>query len=147
MHARFLKLFQQDRRQTWCRCDTNNDADVYGECWENHGFHHTFHNKNTKANACLSGEDVQNALSHDMIQHEKMLAALRGLFANLSECHEMILRSLDEITKYHLDCLEDFRNVGLEVEFEPTFLKTSGSVGIMRDAIAMLSNELYRKQC
>ena len=77
-----------------------------------------------------------------------MLAALRSLcFANLSECHEMILRSLDEITKYHLDCLEDFRNVGLEVEFEPTFLKTSGSVGIMRDAIAMLSNELYRKQC
>ena len=71
MHARFLKLFQQDRRQTWCRCDTNNDADVYGECWENHGFHHNFHNKNTKANACLSGEDVQNALSHNMIQHEK----------------------------------------------------------------------------
>jgi hypothetical protein len=71
MHARFLKLFQQDRRQTWCRCDTNNDADVYGECWENHGFYHNFHNKNTKANASLSGEDVQNALSHDMIQHEK----------------------------------------------------------------------------
>ena len=77
-----------------------------------------------------------------------MLAALRSLcFANLSECHEMILRSLDEITKYHLDCLEDFRNVELAAEFEPSFLKTSGSVGIMRDAIAMLSNEFYRKQC
>ena len=90
---------------------------------------------------------MQNALSHDMIQHEKMLAALRGLcFANLSECHEMILRYLDEITKYHLDCLGDFRNVELAAEFEPSFLKTSGSVGIMRDAIAMLSNEFYRKQ-
>ena len=94
-----------------------------------------------------------------MIQHEKMLAALRGLFANLSECHEMILRSLDEITKYHLDFLEEFRNNNVElklelelelevkVEFEPSFLKASGSVGIMRDVIAMLSNELYRKQC
>ena len=76
-----------------------------------------------------------------------MLGALRSLFANLSECHEMILRSLDEITKYHLDCLEDFRYVELEMEFETSFLKASGSVGIMRDVIAMLSNELYRKQC
>ena len=91
--------------------------------WENHGFHHNIRKKNTKANACLSGEDVQNALSQDMIQHEKMIAALRSLFANLSECHELILRSLDEITKYHLDCLEDFRNVGLEAEFEPSFFE------------------------
>ena len=162
MHARLLKLFQQDRHEHGVGVDTtsnDNDADVDGKCWKNHGFHHNIRNKNTKANACLSGEDVQNALSHDMIQHEKMLAALRGLFANLSECHEMILRSLDEITKYHLDFLEEFRNNNVElklelelelevkVEFEPSFLKASGSVGIMRDVIAMLSNELYRKQC
>ena len=148
IHARLLKLFQQDR---YGGVDTNNDADVDvdGDCWKNHWFHHTFRNKTKKANACLSGEDVQNALSYDMIQHAKMLATLRVLFANLrvSECHEMILRSLHEIKKYHFDCLEDFRYVELEMEFETSFLKATGSVGIMRDGIAMLSNELYRKQC
>ena len=137
MHMKLLKGLQQDRFR--------NNVDSDGKCWRNHGFHHSFysHRSITSSNPFL--EDVRNALSHDIVQHEKMLAALRSLFASLSECHEMILRILDQITKHHLECMDEFLDV--KFKFEPSFLKAVGSCSTMRNIIAMLTKELYRKQC
>ena len=60
------------------------------------------------------------------------------------------LRLKDGVRGEALVVLKDMRDAQTRIEaleFETSFLKASGSVGIMRDGIAMLSNELYRKQC
>ena len=54
---------------------------------------------------------MELALSHDLMQHEKMMDGLRSLLANLSECHEALLRHLDVMTKHHSECL-DFLDSG-----------------------------------
>lgn len=116
----------------------------------------------------MEEQDVELALSHDLIQHEKMMDGLRGLFANLSECHEALLRHLDEMTKHHLEteseCFEfqDYcegdnggnsdngngtsQNCQEWNEFV-SLEKAAGLSAIMQDIMAMLSMELYRKQC
>jgi hypothetical protein len=122
----------------------------------------------------MEEQDVELALSHDLIQHEKMMDGLRGLFANLSECHEALLRHLDEMTKHHLEteseCFEfqnycdvdnsdvsdgddgddggggDIQNCQEWNEFA-SLEKAAGLSAIMQDIMAMLSMELYRKQC
>jgi len=54
----------------------------------------------------IKEQDVELALSHDLIQHEKMMDGLRSSLANLSECHEALLRHLDVMTKHHSECLD-----------------------------------------
>mmetsp|Transcript_21451 Transcript_21451/g.31755 ORF Transcript_21451/g.31755 Transcript_21451/m.31755 type:complete len:371 (-) Transcript_21451:69-1181(-) len=126
----------------------------------------------------MEEQDVELALSHDLIQHEKMMDGLRSLFANLSECHEALLRHLDEMAKHHLEtewfefheCYGDggegdngagdgngngngngdgdgvSQNCQEWNEFA-SLEKAAGLSGIMQDIMAMLSMELYRKQC
>eukprot|EP00553_Chaetoceros_curvisetus_P001571 CAMPEP_0204627826 /NCGR_PEP_ID=MMETSP0717-20131115/14381_1 /ASSEMBLY_ACC=CAM_ASM_000666 /TAXON_ID=230516 /ORGANISM="Chaetoceros curvisetus" /LENGTH=318 /DNA_ID=CAMNT_0051644195 /DNA_START=332 /DNA_END=1288 /DNA_ORIENTATION=+ len=91
----------------------------------------------------LSEEDVELALSHDLMQHEKMMSGLRSLFAQLSECHEALFRMLDEMTQHHLECSESFHWDDLP----PSFRRASSLEGLMGDLLAMFSLELYRKQC
>lgn len=104
----------------------------------------------------IQEQDIELALSHDLVQHEKMMEALRGLFANLSKCHEALLRNLDEMTKHHLECMDEFGGmdvVGLDSNRDGGgdtgigLQKVLPLVGLMNDAMAMLSLELYRKQC
>jgi hypothetical protein len=107
--------------------------------WACHGYNNAFM---SRGNGNVLEEDVELALSHDLIQHERMMDGLRGLFANLSEYHEALLRHLDEISKHHLECMEEFE--GCDVS--QAFLRATSLVAVMHDTIAMLSLELYRKQ-
>lgn len=146
MHARLLKQSTQDEEDGGSNFDIEGYNGMDGKKWKNNGYNNRFYNRGERKNIHLLREDIQSALSHDMIQHEKMLAALRGLLANISECHEMILRICDEMTRYHFDCLKEFNDamegIGIDMEFEPSFLSASRLAGVMRDVIGMLSNEL-----
>lgn len=123
--------------------------------WKRHGFTKVIASKEE-----MREEDVQSALMHDLLQHEKMLEGLRMLFANLSESHDSILRYVDDVMKHHLECLEEldgllyqqeeeapYDNVSKDVEISSSFERASSLPDVMNDVMSMLSMELYRKQC
>lgn len=109
--------------------------------WASHGFSQTFGGGQCVP-TLLNEEDADLALSHDLLQHEKMMSSIRSLFANLSECQEAMHRILDEIMKHHHECIEVFDWSDLTV----SFYKSSSLEELMNDFVAMLSLELYRKQ-
>ena len=105
----------------------------------------------------LTKEDVNFALSYDLLQHEKMLAAMRKLLSDLTESLQMIGRKLNEAflhyqTKYqfmhvHEDEYEDIMN---DHEARKSFVSMTNSLILideMNEIFLMLSRELYRKQC
>merc|ERR1712238_272573 len=51
----------------------------------------------------LTKADVELALSHDIIQHEKMMAGVRSLLSNLSEIQDTLGTSLDKIMQQQLE--------------------------------------------
>lgn len=123
--------------------------------WKRHGFV-----KDIASEEEIREEDVQSALMHDLLQHEKMLEGLRMLFANLSESHDSILRYMDDVMKHHLECLEELdglvyqeeeegsdENISKDVEVPSSFERASSLPDVMNDVMSMLSMELYRKQC
>ena len=99
-------------------------------------------------NTLLQKEDVELALSHDLSQHEKMLEGLRSLFANLSEMHEALSRSLDEMMKHHLQ--EEERKMNYQQFYSSlsltSYLTSASLLDLMNDLFHMLSMELFRKQ-
>lgn len=107
------------------------------------GFESRSKRTRVRVGGLLTEEDAELALSHDLIQHEKMMSGLRSLFAQLSECHEALLRMFDEMTKHHLECSEAFHWSDLP----QSFYRASSLEGLMNDVLSMLSLELYRKQC
>lgn len=142
MHARMLDGYKE--RQL-----------VYIPQWKRHGFA-----KDIVSKEEIREEDVQFALMHDLLQHEKMLEGLRMLFANLSESHDSILRYVDDVMKHHLECLEDldgllyqqeeeasYDDVSKDVEIPSSFERASSLPDVINDVMSMLSMELYRKQC
>lgn len=96
----------------------------------------------------LHKEDVELALSHDLLQHEKMMQALRNLFANLSEMQEALSRTLDEIMKHHLDQESQIVHYQLNSSVQPmkSYLESASLVNLTTELFGMLSMELFRKQ-
>jgi hypothetical protein len=157
MHTRLLKRFRQQhalQKQEWT-------LRGYGFS----GSKILLRNEDREQEEMVQQQDAELALSHELIQHEKMMDGLRNLLANLAECHEALLRHLDEGTKHHLECFE-FRDLGMEdcndvgngveaiaiTKSTPngsyaSFEKAAGLPGIMNELMAMLSMEIYRKQC
>ena len=105
--------------------------------WSDYGVTNIF-----EKHSSLITNDVQLALSHDLVQHEKMMEALRRLMANLSDCHDALMRILDDIMKHSLDCEECFGTMELPISFQ----KASSLSNLTADAMSMMSLELYRKQ-
>lgn len=99
-------------------------------------------------NTLLQKEDIELALSHDLTQHEKMMEGLRSLFANLSEMHEALSRSLDEMMKHHLQ--EEERKMNYQQFYSSlsltSYLTSASLLDLMNDLFHMLSMELFRKQ-
>jgi len=98
----------------------------------------------------MKEEDVLLAISHDLLQHEKMMECLRSLFANLSDCHEALSRTLDGLMKHHLQVCEELL---LYEESEHESHITSSSlrramdlVNLLNETFGDLSLELHRKQ-
>jgi len=72
----------------------------------------------------LTDDDVQLALSHDVLQHERLLAGLRSSMASLAQLQEALGRRLEEW-------------MGLE---------ESSAVEMAEQVYGFLAREVYRKQ-
>lgn len=120
----------------------DNDGRVEHEDeWKQHGLQGKL--KETPYSFHLHTSDVQLALSHDMTQHEKMLAAIRTFMTNLSECHEALGRVVDTLWKFHLDCTKDRIE---EEDDEDEDGEMQNMVDNVTELYRMLSSELFRKQ-
>ena len=91
----------------------------------------------------LNKKDVELAMSHDLIQHEKMMEGLRSLFSVLSESVDALSRHLDEILQHQFDS----DDLIFPTDLRTSFLKASHLPEVMTDLFQMLSLETYRKQC
>lgn len=94
----------------------------------------------------LKGEDVQSAISYDLLQHERMMECLRNLFANLSDCHESLSRNLDGIMQHHLKVSVELLSNSAKSHLSYGFEKVIGLMNSLNDVFRDLSMELYRKQ-
>lgn len=94
----------------------------------------------------LTRDDVELALSHDLLQHEKMMAGARTLLSSLSDAQEALARRLDEWMLHDMDTLHLMQSLG-DVETSPSSLETvMGATDKLQDVFASLALELYRKQ-
>ena len=92
----------------------------------------------------LMVDDVEMALSHDLVQHEKMMAGARLLLASLSEAQETLGRRLDELMLHDMDTIHVMQCMALETS---SSLSTVMSVvEKLQDVFTSLALELYRKQ-
>lgn len=93
--------------------------------WKKHGYR----NRNDEL---LSIEDLELALHHDVLQHERMLTSLRKMLSGTAQTQEAMGRRLDEF--YRL--LDDAQMV------RGSFLSLEDCQGLY----TATANELYRKQ-
>jgi hypothetical protein len=82
------------------------------------------------SSCCLSKEDVELALTHDLLQHERMLSGARGLVSSLARVQDALGRRLDE---WMVMELEDPEGGGERL-------------GECQQVYSLLAQELYRKQ-
>lgn len=117
-NAQSLLIEHKRRSKNWMGCG-------YGE-------HFSFSSRS------MRNEDIVKALSHDMIQHEKMMSSARALLSSISDCQDALGRKLEEMMKHHL-------------EFGILVSRSSSScvccIERMSEIFSVLSMELYRKQC
>jgi len=85
----------------------------------------------------LTKADVELALSHDIIQHEKMMAGVRSLLSNLSEIQDTLGTSLDKIMQQQLEVTTN------QCKRNETLINL---VNEMNNIFVMLAMEIYRKQ-
>lgn len=94
----------------------------------------------------LTVDDINLALTHDLIHHEKMMAGARALMASLAEAQESLSRRLEELmvhVKESMDiirCLEYFDYQSSSIE---TLL---GMIDGLQEIFKTLALELFRKQ-
>ena len=89
-------------------------------------------------------DDVELALSHDLLQHEKMMAGARMLLSSLSEAQEALARRLDELFLHHMDTVNVIQSMGCETP--PSLLVVMAAVDKLQQVFTSLALELYRKQ-
>jgi hypothetical protein len=93
---------------------------------------------------------VELALSHDLIQHEKMMAGARTLLSSLSDAQESLARRLDEWMLHDMDTLYMIESLGDDSAEEAS--SSSSLETVMRatdklqNVFCSLALELYRKQ-
>jgi hypothetical protein len=95
--------------------------------WEGCGFR-------ARSNLLLTGEDVDMALTHDLLQHEKMMAGARTLISSMSLAQEAMARRLDEWLTYQLEEEEEPGGEGRSL------------LDQVQDTYLLIAGELYRKQ-
>jgi hypothetical protein len=89
-------------------------------------------------------DDLELALSHDLLQHEKMMAGARMLLSSLSEAQEALARRLDELFLHHMDTVYVVQSLGCETL--PSLLVVMTAVDKLQQVFSSLALELYRKQ-
>jgi hypothetical protein len=107
--------------------------------WKGHGF------RVDPQKTALAGDDLELALSHDLLQHERMMAGARKLIHSLGEAQEALGRRLDELLLHHM---ETYRYLDESITPE-VFLAFEGiaiKVDQCQQLYSLSSKELYRKQ-
>jgi len=85
----------------------------------------------------LNQSDLELALTHDLLQHERMLGGARRLLLSLQQAQEALGRRLEELLLFHLEALPmiEEHNSSLVVKVEEC-----------QQLYGATANELYRKQ-
>ena len=130
--------------------------------WKNHGLRRSKQNYIISSsfdsmNQYLTIHDINQSISHDVLQHEKMMNGLRKLLSDVSESQKKLSKLLEDVTDHHSSVVSE---ISINVEnFESD--RTDNSVfklntaqnnfpvhlvDHMKDVFDVLSLELYRKQ-
>ena len=95
----------------------------------------------------LTFEDLEMALTHDMMKHEKMLAGSRRLLSSLNQAQEALGRRLDELLKFDLEASQLMLDESGSAEYEEDLPRFAAQiVDWCGKVFAELAQELYRKQ-
>jgi len=103
--------------------------------WGGSGFRSGFSNDNS-CNS-LQKEDIHLALDHDLLQHERMLSAVRSLVASLAQVVDEIGRRLDE---WMLQNLMD------QNELVVRDAREQNAFELAQEVYSLLALDLYSKQ-
>ena len=103
--------------------------------WRDSGFRSSLSNHNF--GSTLLKEDIHLALNHDLLQHERMLSALRSLVAALAQTVDEIGRRLDEWMLQNLMEKND--------EFV-ILVKEQDTLELTQEIYLLLASDLYWKQ-
>ena len=110
--------------------------------WRDCGFRSILCNQNSSG--ALLEEDIHLALNHDLLQHERMLSALRSLLASLAQTVDDIGRRLDE---WMLQNLSDQDDGGVSEErMFVARIKEQNALELAQEVYSLLASDLYRKQ-
>lgn len=107
--------------------------------WKPYGFRSSFGME-------LSVDDIQLALSHDLIQHEKMMAGARALMSSLAEAQESLGRRLEELLEHHIKTIDIIRSLEHFNAESSTIMIVLGMLDSLQEIYTTLALELLRKQ-
>mmetsp|Transcript_24477 Transcript_24477/g.59943 ORF Transcript_24477/g.59943 Transcript_24477/m.59943 type:complete len:244 (+) Transcript_24477:338-1069(+) len=111
------------RNRIWWERKKLEESNRKQDSWNGAGFRRSNH-------SFLLQEDLESALSHDLLQHEKMLAGARTLISSMAQAQDGMGRRLDEFFQ-----METLSNNAQNV------------LDAMLQVFHFLGEELYRKQC
>ena len=100
-----------------------------------------------RCNQGLTRDDIQLALTHDLLKHEDMMAGARTLLSSIAEAQGSLGRRLEELLTHQMAVVELLQGLP---HFDP--LSSSSIVTVMKmvdgltDIFVSLASELYRKQ-
>jgi hypothetical protein len=119
----------------------NNDNDSFRQkpLWKGHGF------RADAQKTALPEDDLELALSHDLLQHERMLAGARKLIHSLGEAQEALGRRLDELLLHHMETYR-YLDYSMTAEGFVAFEGICSRVDHCQQLYSQSSKELYRKQ-
>ncbi|CAJ1930542.1 unnamed protein product [Cylindrotheca closterium] len=111
------------RNRIWWERKKLEDSNQNKNSWHCTGFRQSNH-------SFLLKEDLETAFSHDLLQHEKMLAGARTLISSMAQAQDGMGRRLDEFLEMEglTDAAQNIQDAMLQV-------------------FHFLGEELYRKQC
>jgi hypothetical protein len=125
LESRYIEKKQQETRKEWQR----------------YGF------RNAGSRASLTVDDVQMALSHDLMQHEKMMAGARTLLASLAQAQEALGRRLEELMLQTLDMTQFVQvSESLDDRTRSSFESLLARTEVAQEVFSCLALELCRKQ-
>jgi hypothetical protein len=115
--------------QPWRGCGFRQISDVYDA-----------------ADDLMGVEDIRLALDHDLIQHERMLMALRGLIASMAQTLDAMGRRLDEWMTQSLVQFSQLEYQGSNPEEKTGWAKEQRLLDDVQLVYSILAEDLYLKQ-
>ena len=108
------------------------DDDDEMKPWQGQGYR-----KAERKASYLNRDDLELALSHDLLQHERMMAGARRLLLSLQQAQEALGRRLEELLLFHMEA---------STIIEETDSSLLNKVDECQHLYCTTASELYRKQ-